>query len=85
MRTPGSRENTASTVLRPPTREIRKSQVSPERQWLVEAMQRLGYGRVKHLIIINHEPVVKPPPKICPRRKLTGPRYLPREVSSGDY
>jgi len=48
-------------------------------------MQSLGYGRIKHLIIVNREPVVKPSPKICPRRKLTGPRYRRREVPRGDY
>jgi len=85
MSTPGCRENAGPRVMTPPTGKMRKSQVSAARQWLIEATQRLGYGRIKHLLIINHEPVVDPPPKICPRRKLTGPRYCPREIPSGDF
>jgi len=69
----------------PPERVVRKSQLSPARRWLVEQMQILGYGRIKHLVVSNREPVVNPPPKLCPRRKLTGPRQRPREIPCGDF
>jgi len=48
-------------------------------------MQRLGYGRIKHLIVIHGEPMSQPPPKICRRRKLKGPRYRPRPSLPEDY
>jgi hypothetical protein len=66
-------------------REIRKSQVSLGRQWLIETMQRLGYGQIKQLIVVNREPVAKPPPKICPRRNLVGRRYRSGKVLAGDF
>jgi hypothetical protein len=47
-------------------------------------MQHLGYGRIEGLIVVNREPVRKPPPKICRRRKLTGRRYHPPEVPRTD-
>jgi len=85
MDTSGRRKNVAPVALRPQTRVIRKSQLSAKRRWLVDAMQGLSYGRIKDLIVVDREPVVKPPPKICPRRKLTGPRYRRRAVPRGDY
>jgi hypothetical protein len=70
---------------KPPSRTIRKSQLSKERGWLFEAMQRLWYGQVKHLSVFNHEPRPLPSPKICPRHKLVGSPDRPRQIPEGDY
>ncbi|MCX5677063.1 MAG: hypothetical protein NTX87_18900 [Planctomycetota bacterium] len=70
---------------KPPARAIRNSHLSKERRWLVETMQRLWYGRVKHLTVFNHEPRPLPSPKICPCHKLVGSPDRPREVPQGDY
>ncbi|OQB81218.1 MAG: hypothetical protein BWX88_04353 [Planctomycetes bacterium ADurb.Bin126] len=59
---------------------IWKSTLSPARRWLIEAMQRLGFGRIKHLIIINAEPVIEPPPKLYRCKRLNGPNRQ-RETS----
>jgi len=80
-----SLNGTVATVDGAQLRVVRKSQVSPARKWLIETMQRLGYGRIKHLIIVNREPITNPPPKICPRRKLFGPRHHPGTIPSDDF
>ena len=69
----------------PCKRILRKSQLSPQRQWLVEEMQRLGWGWIKHLVVSNREPLPSPAPKKRPRHKLTGPRQRRVEVPAGDF
>lgn len=66
-------------------RAFRKTQLSPARQWLVESMQSLGHGQIKRLVVSDHQPVVNPPPRICPRRKLVGPPQQTREIPQGDF
>ena len=68
-----------------PHRNIRKSQISPQRQWLVGEMQSLNSGWIKHLVVANHQPLSSPAPKKRPRRKLTGPRQRPMELPTGDF
>ena len=54
---------------------MRKSELSASRRWLVERMQQLGFGRIKHLVIANGEPVLNPvsPTPIYP---LNDGRYI---------
>lgn len=64
---------------------LRKSDLSPSRQWLVEAMQRIGYGRLKHLVIVGGEPLVNPRPRLYRDRRLTGPNAGRRESHLADF
>ncbi|MCY3020194.1 MAG: hypothetical protein NTW87_14345 [Planctomycetota bacterium] len=66
-------------------RVMRKSQLSAQRQWLVEEMQDLGWGWIKHLVVSNREPLPKPAPRKRRRHKLTGPRHRRLEVPTGDF
>ena len=69
----------------PRRRVIRKSQLSPQRQWLVEQMQKLGWGWIKHLVVSNREPLSNPAPRKRRRYKLTGPRHRRLEAPTGDF
>ena len=66
-------------------RAVRKSQLSPARQWLVENMQKLAYGRFKHLIIVNGDPLISPPPRRYRDRRLTGANGGRREAALADF
>ena len=55
-----------------PRRVVHKSDLSPQRRWLVEQMQKIGYGRIKHLVIVNGQPLTDPPPKMYRDHRLTG-------------
>lgn len=67
------------------TRPVRKSDLTPGRRWLVERMQRLGFGRIKHLVIANGEPVLNPPPRILLHRRLTGPNNSRPEATKENF
>jgi hypothetical protein len=59
------------------TRIPSKSTLSAARRKLVEAMQRLNFGRIEELNINNGEPTFSPPPRLIEDIKLggeTGPR-----------
>jgi len=62
-----------------------KSQLTPARRWLVDAMREAGFAQIKNLVIVNKEPVIKPAPKVRRRRKLSGPVYRPSPAPAGDY
>lgn len=49
-----------------------KSQFSPNRRWLVETMQRLGFGRVEGVAILRGEPSPVPVPRLYRIQRLTG-------------
>jgi len=62
-----------------------KKNLSPERQRLVELMQRINFGRIDDLRIQCGEPVFDPPPRVYREIKIgaeNGPRP---EVSIGDF
>ena len=64
---------------------MRKSELSASRRWLVERMQQLGFGRIKHLVIANGEPVLNPPPRILRHRRFTGPNNSRREAKLENF
>ncbi len=66
-------------------RLVSKSDLSPNRRWLIEKMQLLGYGRIKHLVIGNGEPLKSPPPRLYRHRRLTGPNDHRREAGLDDF
>ncbi|MCC7408910.1 MAG: hypothetical protein IT442_12615 [Phycisphaeraceae bacterium] len=51
---------------------VRKSDVSKAKQWLIDKMQSIGFGRIEGLRIVGGDPVSTPPPKIIYRRKSGG-------------
>lgn len=69
----------------PPLRVVRKSQLSPARQWLVEAMQKIGFGKLTRLVIVKGEPVIEPPPRRYRYHRLTGPNHERREQVLKDF
>lgn len=66
-------------------RALRKSDLSPARRWLVENMQRLGYGRLTHMILVNGEPLTNPPPRMYRDHRLTGPNRSRPEAQLKDF
>lgn len=66
-------------------RQIWKSQLSHQRRWLMETMHGLGHGEVVCVVVVDREPVIDPEPKTRPHRTLTGRRYRPRDLPSGDF
>ena len=77
--------STANRVRRQGPAILRKSDLSPDRRWLLEKMQRLGFGRIKHLVIANGEPLRSPPPRIYRQRRFNGPNASRPEVELGDF
>jgi len=69
----------------PNRRIIRKSDLSPARQWLVEKMQKISFGRIKHLVIVKGQPLTDPPPRIFRDRRLTGSNTRRREENLPDF
>lgn len=69
----------------PSSHLLRKSDLSPSRRWLVEAMQKIGYGRLKHLVIVGGEPLVNPRPRLYRDQRLTGPNAGRRESHLPDF
>jgi len=48
-------------------------------------MQKVGYGKIEHLLIVKGEPVVHPPPRLYRHHRLTGPNQERREQSLPDF
>jgi hypothetical protein len=48
-------------------------------------MQELGYGRYKHLVIVNGDPLFAPAPRRYQDRRLTGPNCRRRETQLNDF
>jgi hypothetical protein len=59
---------------------VTKGALSPERQRLVELMQRLHFGQILSLHIHAGQPVLDPLPRLIRDRKL-GSEPLPRQSS----
>lgn len=70
---------------RPPPRALRKSHLSPGRRWLVEAMQRIGFGEIQCLVVAGREPLLNPLPRLYRNHRLTGPNHRRRETELGDF
>jgi hypothetical protein len=68
-----------------PHHVIRKSDLTAARRWLVENMQKIGYGRIKHLVIVNGQPLTDPPPRMYRDHRLTGPNSRRREEQLPDF
>jgi hypothetical protein len=68
-----------------PGRTLRKSELSPNWQWLVDLMQELGFGRVQHLAFTAGEPLRDPPPRIYRHRRLTGANHERAESTLSDF
>jgi len=64
---------------------IWKSDLSPARRRLVEGMQDLGFGRYKHLVVVNGDPLFNPAPRRYQDRRLTGPNRRRQEVQLADF
>ncbi len=48
-------------------------------------MQKIGFGRIKYLVIVDGEPLLDPPPRTYQDRRLTGPNQRRREVGLDDF
>lgn len=68
----------------PPRSELRKQDLSRERQRLVDLCQRLWFGSVRNLPIRSSDPVLDPLPRTVRRRKNTCVGAT-RAHSSEDY
>jgi len=62
---------------------MRKSDLSPTRQRLLEICQELGFGRIENLRIIGGEPALEPPPRIL-RDVVFGKHNGPRSEREAD-
>ncbi len=80
------RKSTSSSKRpRPVRRVVRKSDLSLARRWLVENMQKISYGRVKHLVIVKGQPLTDPPPRMYRDYRLTGGNSRRREEQIPDF
>jgi hypothetical protein len=64
---------------------IGKSALTPARKWLVEQMQRLGFGQLCELQVRSGEPVLHPPPRVVRDVKFASEDRLPPERGQGDF
>ena len=44
--------------------EMKKSELSPKKQHLLEMTQRIGHGRIEGLPVRDGEPILAPPPTV---------------------
>lgn len=65
-------------------RVVRRSQLSSSRRWLVDDMQRLGFGHYRKLPLCGGEPVIDPPPKRVRNHRFSGQKNR-RQVQAGDF
>lgn len=64
---------------------LRKGQLSPNRQWLVETMQNIGFGEITFTVNEGGDPVRDPPPRIRRQRRLTGANHRRPECTLRDF
>lgn len=48
-------------------------------------MQKLGFGKIKHLVVTDGEPVMNPPPKVFRHQRLTGASGAGANKRRGDF
>ena len=66
-------------------KNTRKSDLTPARKWLVEAMQRIGFGRIEHLVIIMGQPLIYPPPRLFRVCRIMGINCIRQEEQLSDF
>ena len=62
-----------------------KSSLSAPRRRLLEAMQRLNFGRIEGLVLRNGEPVFQPAPRIIQDIKIGGENGPRPELTIEDF
>ena len=62
-----------------------KSSLSEPRRWLVELMQRLGFGRIEGLRVRDGDPVLDPPPQVIREHKFGGENGPRPELAASDF
>jgi hypothetical protein len=68
-----------------PKRTVRKSELTPGRRWLVEKMQKIGFGRIKQLVIVNGQPLKRPPPRVYRDHRFSGGNSRRPETQIPDF
>jgi hypothetical protein len=64
---------------------LTKAGLSTPRQKLVEAMQRIAFGRIEQLHIREGDPVFEPPPRLVQEIKISGDGEVQPEVAGSDF
>lgn len=63
-----------------------KSSLTPAQTRFIELMQRLNFGRIENIHIVDGEPQSDPPPRVFRDVKLGGVKNGPRpELDIGDF
>ena len=62
-----------------------KSDLTPSRRCLVILMQRLNFGRIEELHVLNGEPLFDPPPRVFREVKFGGDNRPRPEVEKTDF
>ena len=62
-----------------------KSSLTPNRKRLLELMQRLGFGSIEELYVLDGDPVMDPPPRIVRDIKLGGENGPRPELEVDDF
>lgn len=62
-----------------------KSQLPVRRRWLLELMQRTGFGRIEALVVRSGEPVLDPPPRVVREVKFGGQNGPRQELRLADF
>jgi len=62
-----------------------KLSLTPPQTRLVELMQRINYGRIKDLHVLNGEPLFDPPPRITREIKFGGENSPRPESAKSDF
>ena len=62
-----------------------KAALSPARRHLLELFQRLNFGRVESLTLLDGEPLHDPPPRVVREIKLGGENGPRPELGAGDF
>ncbi len=65
--------------------EFTKNNVSTSRQELIRLMQRLNFGRIEGLQIVNGDPVLTPLPRVVQCVKFKGDNNPRPELRSKDF
>jgi hypothetical protein len=63
---------------------VRKSDLSPARQRLVELMQQINFGQIEQLKVRGGDPVLQPSPLVTREVKLGSDDNAPR-TKTGDF
>jgi hypothetical protein len=64
---------------------LSKHDLSARRVGLLELMQRLNFGRIEDLAILDGDPVLDPPPRVIREVKFGGENGPRPELDAGDF